>query len=214
MIEALRKVYLSGFFYWLPASVAAYLWIFVAGTGADFLSRWNLDVFTPGLLVVVPALLMPMWRGFSVVLVSGLLFDASLPIPYDKMDSAFVGSGDRIALFGEMSVDVPSTMGFGMMWMAIFFFALRFLRTRVDLTSPRHWLWCALGVNFAIYLLWAFAMGWRNIGMPVFWTGILINAAVSSLFIVLLGWWFFDAVVSLYRLCGIDLVCEREVEET
>lgn len=212
MIEFFKKTYLSRFLYWVPAGVIAYLWIFIAGTGADILSRWNLDVFTPGLLVVVPALLMPMWRGFSVVLVSGMLFDASLPIPYEKMESAFIGSGDKIALFGEISVNVPSTMGFGMMWMAIFFFALRFLRTRVDLTSPRHWLWCALGVNLAIYLLWAFALGWQKVGMLSFWYGIVVNAAVSSLFIVLLGWWFFDAIVALYRICGVDLVCEREVE--
>lgn len=210
----LRKTYSSCALYWLPASVVAYFWIFIAGTGTDFLARWNIELFTPGLLIVVPALLMPIWRGFFVVLVSGFLFDGSLPIPYEKMESAFVGPTDQVAIFGEMSVDVPSTMGFGVMWMSIFFFALRVFRTRVDLTSPRHWLACALAVNLAIFLLWAFALGWRDCGQFSFWYGVGINALASSLFIVLLGWWFFDAVISLYRLCGIDLVVEREMEES
>lgn len=209
--DAAKKIFTLGAFYWIPACVVAYLWIFLAGTAADFLSRWNLDVFTPGLLVVVPALLMPISRGFAVVLVCGFLFDGSLPIPYEKMESAFGGS-ERIFLFGEMSVDVSSTFGFNAIWMAIFFFVLRFLRSRIDLSSPRHWLVCALSVNLVIFLLWACVQS-ASPTTPEFWLGFAADAAASSAFIGLLGWWYFDATVSLYRICGTDLVGEREVEE-
>lgn len=208
--ESAKRIFSHGAFYCLPACVVAYLWIFVSGLVSDALSRWNLEIFAPGMLVVVPALLMPPGRGFAVAAVSGFLFDGSLPIPFEKMETAF-GGAERISLFGEMSVAVPSTMGFGAMWTAIFFFVLRFFRAHVDPASPRHRLACALTVNFLIFLLWACALGWGELGTPDFLFGFFAEAAVSSAFIALAGGWFFDATLSLYRLCGTDLIGEREV---
>lgn len=213
MSEAIKKFFSVGAFYWIPACAAAYLWIFLAGIASDALARWNLMVFAPGLLVIVPSLLMPFSRGLGVVAVSGFLFDFSQPIPFEKMDSSLFASGERIFLFGEMATDVPAPVGFGVMWLLIFFLALRFLRAYIDLSSPKQWLVCALILNFVIFLLWVCAFSWSDFGAFAFWGGFLATAAVSSAFIVLAGWWFFDAVVSLYRLCGIDLVGEREVDE-
>lgn len=210
--ETARKFFSSDGFYWIPACVVAYLWIFLAGTLSDALARWNIDVFVPGILVVVPALLMPRWRGFAVVLISGFLYDASLPIPFETMERAF-GGAESISLFGEMTIDVPATVGFGAMQAAIFFFALRFLRSRVDLTSLKQWLACAVAVNFVIFLLWAIPLSWRELGAPEFWLGFFIDALISSAFIALAGRWFFDALISLYRICGADLVGEREAIE-
>lgn len=211
-VEAAKKFFSSGAFYWIPACVAAYLWIFLAGTLSDALARWNLDVFAPGMLVVVPALLMPAARGFAVVLLSGLLYDVSLPIPYETMERAF-GGAESISLFGEMTIDVPATVGFGAMQSAIFFFALRFLRSRIDLSSPRQWLVCALAVNAVIFLLWAITLSGNELGDAGFWLGFLADALVSSAFIVAAGWWFFEALLALYRLFGADLVGEREAIE-
>lgn len=213
MGEAIRKFFSVGAFYWVPACVIAYIWIFLAGTVSDALSPWNLAIFAPGLLVIVPSLLMPFPRGLAVVLVSGFLFDFSLPIPFEKMDSALFAVGKKLFLFGEMTTAVPAPVGFGVTWLVIFFLALRFLRAYIDLSSPKQWLVCALILNFVVFLLWAFAFSWNELGTLSFWGGFLATAAVSSVFIVLAGWWFFDAVVSLYRLCGIDLVGEREVDE-
>ena len=84
MGEAIRKFFSVGAFYWIPACVIAYIWIFLAGTVSDALSPWNLAIFAPGLLVIVPSLLMPFPRGLAVVLISGFLFDFSLPIPFEK----------------------------------------------------------------------------------------------------------------------------------
>lgn len=210
--DAAKRLFTRGALYWLPACAVAYLWIFVSGLVSDALSRWNLEIFAPGALVVVPALLMTPGRGFAVVAVSGFLFDGSLPVPFDKMETAF-GGAERISLFGEMSVAVPSTMGFGAMWTAIFFFALRFFRSHVDPASPRHRLACALTVNFLIFLLWSCALGWGELGTPEFRLGFLAEAAASSAFIALAGGWFFDATLSLYRLCGADLIGERKAGE-
>ena len=213
MRERLKKIFSSGAFFWIPGCAAAYLWIFLAGTAADALSPLNLDVFAPGILVVVPALLMPLQRGFAVALVSGLLFDASLPIPYETMEAALGASAEYVSLFGETAVNVPSTTGFGMMWTAIFFFVLRFFRRFVAEDSPREWLFCALAVNFVIFLLWACGIGWSRLGTAEFWLSFAADALTASAFIVLLGWWYFDAVVSLYRICGADLLGEeREAE--
>lgn len=213
MNEAIKKIFSVSVFYWIPACAVAYLWIFLSSEISDMLSPWDLCVFTPGLLVVVPALLMPFSRGLAVVLFSGFLFDVSLPIPFEKMESALFETGTEISLFGEMATDVPATVGFGATWMLIFFFALRFLRAYIDLSSPKHWLITALILNFVIFLLWGCAISWAELGSLVFWGGFLATAIISSAFIVLGGWWFFDAVVSLYRICGVDLVGEREVEE-
>lgn len=214
MKNLFRKLFSGGVLYWTPACAVAYVWIFLAGTASDALAPLNLTIFVPGILVVVPALLMPLTRGFASALAGGFLFDVSLPIPFEKMETAALGGAlPEVALFGETAVNVPSTTGFGVMWTAIFFFALRFLRAYVDASSPRHWLGCALGVNFAIFLLWACALGWDRLGASSFWAGFLADALASSAFIVLAGWWFFEAIVSAYRLCGADLVASREVEE-
>lgn len=214
MKNIFRKLFSCGLLYWMPACAIAYIWIFLAGTLSDALAPLNLTIFAPGILVVVPALLMPLARGFAAVLASGFLFDVSLPIPFEKMETAALGGAlPEVALFGETALNVPSTTGFGVMWMAIFFFSLRFLRAYVDTSSPRHWLGCALGVNFAIFLLWACALGSDRIDSSAFWLGFFADALASSIFIVLAGWWFFEAIVSAYRICGADLVSEREVEE-
>ncbi|MBR6797841.1 MAG: hypothetical protein IKM45_04035 [Opitutales bacterium] len=213
MNETIKKIFSVSAFYWIPACAIAYLWIFLSGEISDMLSPWNLSIFAPGLLVVVPALLMPFPRGLVVVLISGFLFDVSLPVPFEKMESALFDAGREMFLFGEMTTDVPATVGFGATWMVIFFFALRFLRAYIDLSSPKQWLVTALILNFVIFLLWACAISWTELGKLAFWGGFFATAIISSAFIVLLGWWFFDAVVSLYRMCGVDLVGEREVEE-
>lgn len=213
MTDAIKKFFYSGAFYCVPACFVAYLWIVVAGEIAGALAPLNLDFFSAGMLVVVPALLMTAGRGFVVVLICGLLFDVSLPIPFEKMETALGGNSGDIALFGEMALEVPSTVGFTTVWMAIFFFALRFLRTRFDLTLPRHRLLCAAAVNFVIFLFWSIAMGWGNIASVRFWTAFLIQSVVSSALIVVLGNWFFDATLSLYRLFGANLITEREVGE-
>ena len=213
MGEAIKRFFSVGAFYWIPACFVAYIWIFLSGTVSDALAPWNLMIFSPGLLVIIPALLMPFSRGLAVIFVSGFLFDFSLPIPFEKMDSSLFSVGEPLFLFGEMTTGVPAAVGFGAAWMIIFFLALRFLRTHIDLSSPKQWLVCALILNFIIFLLWACVLSWTELGSLAFWGGFLATVAVSSAFIVLVGWWFFDAVVSLYRLCGIDLVGEREVEE-
>lgn len=209
--STIKRFFSNGALYCVPACFVAYIWIFVSGEISDVLARWNLDLFSAGLLVVIPALLMTPGRGFLVVFVCGLLFDVSLPIPFEKMETAVGGNAANIALFGEMPLVVPSTLGFTTVWMAIFYFALRFLRSRIDLTLPRHWLVCAVTVNFVIFLLWSVAMGWENMGNLKFWSAFAIQAAVSSLVIAALGFWFFDATLSLYRICGRDLIAEREV---
>lgn len=209
-----QKLFSGGLLYWVPACAVAYIWIFLAGTLSDALAPLNLTIFAPGILVVVPALLMPAARGFASALAGGFLFDVSLPIPFEKMETTALGGAlPEVSLFGEMSVNVPSTTGFGVMWTAIFFFSLRFLRAYVDTSSPRHWLGCALGVNFAIFLLWACALGSDRLGSAAFWFGFFADALASSIFIVLAGWWFFEAIISAYRICGADLVSAREVEE-
>lgn len=214
MPAAVKTFFTGALFYWVPASVVAGVWIFLAGTVSDALSPWNLLVFAPGILVVIPAFFMPIFRGVAVVLLSGLLFDASLPIPFEKMESARGGVPAEIFLFGEMSVNVPSMLGFGATWMVIFFFVLRLIRAHVDLVSPRQWLVCALAANALIFLLWAIALGWGNLARLSYWGEFLLNLAMSSAFVVALGWWFFDATLSAYRLCGADLVGERETEES
>lgn len=209
--NAIKRFFSNGALYCVPACVVACIWIFVASEISDVFARWNLDLFSAGLLVVVPALLMTPGRGFLVVFVCGMLFDVSLPIPFEKMETAIGGSAANISLFGEMPLEVPPTLGFTTVWMAIFYFALRFLRSRIDLTLPRHWLVCAVSVNFVIFLLWSIAMGWENAGSLRFWSAFAIQAAVSSLVVAALGLWFFDATLSLYKICGRDLIAEREV---
>lgn len=213
MGETIKKIFSMGAFYWIPACVIAYIWIFLSGVVSDALSPWNLNVFAPGLLVVVPALLMPFARGLWTVLVSGFLFDVSLPIPFEKMDSTLFSSNKMIFLFGEMETQISSTVGFGATWMIIFFFALRFLRAYIDLSSPKQWLVTALVLNSVIFLLWACAISWTELMSLRFWGGFFATAVISAAFIVLAGWWFFDATVSLYRMVGADLVSGREVEE-
>lgn len=213
MTKTLMKIFSRSALYWVPACVVAYLWIFVSVVVSDALSRWNLDVFSAGALVVVPALFMPFGRGLFVVLISGILFDAALPVPFEKMEAAFGADGKTIEVFGEMSANVPPALGLTTICLVAFFCGLRFLRARIDAGSPRQWLACALAVNVAVFLLWAFAMSWERVGEIYFWAGFLIEAAVSSAFLVLAGWWLFDAQISAYRICGIDLVGEREVGE-
>lgn len=207
------NLFSRGAFYCVPACVVAYLWIFVSGLVSDALSRWNLGVFSAGVLVIVPALFMPFARGLAVVLLSGVLFDVSLPVPFEKMESAFGFSGKTISLFGEMSADVPPTLGLITISLAIFFLVIRFMRIRIDARSPRQWLACALVVNTVIFLLWAVAMSAERVASFQFWAGFLVEILASSAFVVLAGWWFFDAQISAYRLCGVDLIAEWEVEE-
>jgi len=202
-----------GAFYCVPACVVAYLWVFVSGVVSDALSRWNLGVFSAGVLIVVPALFMPFGRGLVVVLLSGILFDVSLPVPFEKMESALGFSGKTISLFGEMSADVPPTLGLTTICLVIFFLAIRFFRARIDARSPRQWLVCALFVNAVVFLLWALAMSLERVASFQFWAGFLVEVFASSVFVVLAGWWLFDAQISAYRLCGIDVVAEREGEE-
>lgn len=200
-------------FYWVPSLVCTCFWVFAFAVLTDFLAASGITFFTAGLLVVIPALLMPFRRGLLCVILSGFVIDGALPIPFEMTHSLSFWESDRhISLFGEISADVPAFFGFVTGWMIFAYLILRLLRSRISGAEPVQWLVCAEIVNTVIFLFWSVAMGWTHSDEIAYWYGFLLNLIFSAGAILVLGWWFFDLKLSAYRLCGIDLIKEREAE--
>lgn len=200
-------------FYWVPSCVCTCLWTFAFAVLTDWLAPTGITFFTAGLFVVFPALLMPFHRGLLCVILSGLIVDASFPIPFELTQSlSFWGSERSLSLFGELPEYTPAFFGFITGWMIFAYLILRLLRSRISAANPIQWIACAEIVNAIICLFWAIAIGWTRLDEFAYWGGLLINLFCSALVLFVLGWWFFDLKLSAYRLCGIDIIREREAE--
>lgn len=203
----------KGLFYWVPSFVCTCFWCFCLAVLTDFLAPLGITFFTCGLLVVIPALLMSFYRGLLCVALSGFVIDASLPVSFEMTHSlSFWETGRQISLFGDIATDVPAFFGFIAGWMIFAYLVLRLLRSRISAVEPIQWIVCAEIANAGIFIFWAIAMGWTRFDELSYWLGLLCNLFFSSLIIFVLGWWFFDLLLSSYRLCGIDVVREREGE--
>lgn len=203
----------KGLFYWVPSLVCACFWCFALAVLTDFLASFGITFFTAGLLVVIPALLMPFYGGLLCVLLSGFVVDASLPVAFEKTHSLSFWETDRyVSLFGDIATDVPAFFGFVAGWMIFAYLILRLLRSRISVVDPIRWIVCAEIVNTGIFVFWAIAMGWTRFDDFAYWGGVLANLFFSSLVIFVFGWWFFDLQLSAYRIFGIDVVREREGE--
>lgn len=200
-------------FYWVPSCVCACLWTFAFAVLTDLLAPLGITFFTAGLLVVFPALLMPFHRGLLCVILSGFIVDASLPVPYELTHSLSFWEAERsLSLFGEISESVPAFFGFITGWMIFAFLILRLLRSRISAVNPIQWIACAEIINAVICIFWSFAMGWTRFGELAYWGGLCLNLIFSAIALFVFGWWFFDLKLSAYRLCGIDIIKEREAE--
>lgn len=203
----------KGLFYWAPSLVCACFWTFALAVFTDLLAPWGITFFTAGLLVVIPALLMTFYRGLLCVLLGGLVVDASCPVPFELTHSLSFWESDRhISLFGDIPADVPAFFGFVAGWMIFAYLILRLLRSRISTADPVRWMVCAEITNALIFIFWATAMGWTHFGELAYWCGLFCNLILSALLIFVFGWWYFDLLLSSYRICGIDVVQEREGE--
>ncbi len=194
-------------FHWFPAFVAGFIWIAARSIIGDLLAPTGISLFVAGILVVIPALFMRFGRGLFCVLMSGFLADATLPSPINHAEFPEImeSFGDPY-LFGEISHEALESFGFIAGWMVFAYLALRLARLRFNFSSPLQWLLCAEILNTAIFFFWAVAMGVERWGDPAYWGGFIINLLGSSVFILVAGHWYFDMTLSLYRLCGADLV--------
>ncbi len=203
----------KGLFYWAPSLFCACLWCFALAVFTDLLAPLGITFFTAGLLVVVPALLMPFYRGMLCVSLCGFVVDASLPVPFELTRSLSFWEADRqISLFGDISADIPAFFGFVAGWMIFSYLVLRLLRSRISAVEPIQWMVCAEIANAVIFVFWAIAMGWTRFGEFSYWIGLISNLFFSALLIFVFGWWYFDLLLSAYRICGIDIIREREGE--
>lgn len=203
----------KGLFYWAPSLVCACFWCFALAVFTDLLAPFGITFFTAGLLVVIPALLMPFYRGLLCVFLSGCVVDASLPIPFELTHSLSFWAAERhVSLFGDIPADIPAFFGFVAGWMIFAYLVLRLLRSRISAVNPLQWMVSAEIVNAIIFVFWATAMGWTRFDEPAYWGGLLLNLFFSALVMFIFGWWFFDLQLAAYRLCGIDIIREREGE--
>lgn len=200
-------------FYWAPSLAGVCIWAFALAQFSEWLAPWGITFFTAGLFVVVPALLMPFYRGLANVVLCGFVLDASFPVPFELTHSlSFWASSRGVSLFGELLGGSPAFFGFITGWMIFAFLILRLLRSRITTVNPRGWLVVAEIANAAIFVFWAIALGWTRLGDGAYWLGMLLNLLFSGALIFLFGGWFFDLLFSAYRICGIDLLEEREAE--
>lgn len=203
----------KGWIHWVPAFLSSYFWILGVAMLTHLLAPVGITLFVPGVLVVVPALLMPMRRGLTSVILSGFLFDASIPVPFGHVEGlSFFLLKYNVSFFGEISAHVPAFFGFVTGWMIFAYLILRLVRARLDLPSPMQWIVCAAIVNSIIFIFWGIAMGWQQIGTLVYWAGFLVNFLASTTLLFVCGWWYFDLIVSAYRIVGVDIVAEREAQ--
>ena len=200
-------------FYWAPSLASVCLWTFVLSLLTDLLAPWGVTFFTAGLFIVVPALLMPFFRGLANVALCGFVVDASLPVPFELTHSlSFWESARGVSLFGGVPGGSPESFGFVAGWMIFAYLALRLLRSRISPTEPLRWILWAEIANALIFFFWAFALGWTRPDALAYWGGFALNLLFSSALLLLFGGWYFDLLFSAYRICGIDLIEEREAE--
>lgn len=203
----------KGLFYWAPSFACACFWCFALAVFTDLLAPVGITFFTAGLLVVLPALLMPFYRGLFCTFLCGIVVDAALPVPFELTHSlSFLEANRHVSLFGDIPADIPAFFGFVAGWMIFAYLVLRLLRSRISAVNPIQWIVCAEIINAVIFIFWATAMGWTRFDEAVYWGGLLGNLFFSSLAILVFGWWYFDLVLSAYRICGIDVIREREGE--
>lgn len=207
-----KTLFHRGIFYWIPSFVCAYFWVVAMSLLEHALSGWGLTVWTTGVFVVLPALLQSPARGLVNVVFAGLLADAALPVDFVPAGTPDVYEDAAVPeIFGAVPEDVSGTFGFVTGWLVAAFIVLRFFRRVVPVTSFKCWLVSAEIVNTVVFLIWAFAFGRENIGSGAYWTGTFLTLIASSSALIVFGWFYFDALVGAYRLCGVDLIAQREV---
>ncbi|MCR5183589.1 MAG: hypothetical protein K6B46_02675 [Opitutales bacterium] len=200
--------------YWIPSFVCSYFWVVgmaFLGNASSFL---GLSIFGVGVLVVLPALLQPPTRGLGNVVLSGFLVDAYMPRDYTALGPlSMFEKTETIEIFGSMPAESPEFFGFITGWLVVAFIVLRFFRRFLPVTTFRCWMIVAEIVNTVLFFIWTLAFGWDHILSFDYWRGGLLTLIASSLAIFVFGWLYFDALIGAYRLCGIDLIKQREVLE-
>lgn len=203
-----------GMLYWIPSAICAYFWVIGIAFLSNSLSSFGITIFAMGVFAVLPALLQPAARGLFNVVLAGFFVDALLPRDYNVAGT--LGAFEKestIELFGSMPAEVPEFFGFMTGWLVVAFIVLRFFRQILPVTTFKCWVISAEIINTILFFIWALAFGWQRIFEIDYWAGTLLTFVASSLAVLIFSWLYFDAVIGAYRLCGIDLIKQREVLE-
>lgn len=127
------------------------------------LSHWGLSVWLGGLLVAFPALRLAPQQGFNACFLTGLLLDASSPLPFGLL--AFLFSAAHLVIVR--------------------------LRNRFAVTQTLLGVIVALITNLILYVLVTFVVLARVPDAPVSGLRLLSDLILSQALIALIAPWFF-----------------------
>ena len=147
------------------------------------LSSTGISITPYGLLVVFPAIHLPVFPAFAIAFVSGLWIDAGHP------------SNPAVFVYA-----LP----------LLTYLALR-LRIKLQRENRFHGLLLAQALNGLLIFALALSFGFAHGASPVYWTRIAVDFAVSQLVLLLVTRWFFEFQYSMLRLAGIEIL-EDELE--
>ncbi|MEM8550528.1 MAG: hypothetical protein AAGF10_07035 [Verrucomicrobiota bacterium] len=126
------------------------------------LAAYGLALSLGALYLILPAMCMRFGWGLLLVFVTGLLVDASLPIPF----------------------------GFHAVIFAIAYAAIHGMQRNLSKAGMGQLILLAIGLNLLLMLLETFVLGRPLIGLSDFWLRIGSDMALSTLVLIPLGWWF------------------------
>ncbi len=147
------------------------------------LSITGITLLPYGLLVVFPAIHLPVVPAFLIAVFTGLWIDASYPV--------------SLGLFVFL---LP----------VLTYFALR-LRIKLQRDNPWHGLSLGLALNAALILALALALGFPQLANPAYWGRLAVDFVAGQIVVFAVARWFFDFQFRLLQLTGIDIL-EEELE--
>jgi cell shape-determining protein MreD len=169
---------------WLVVLLANLLLLWLAGLANHSLAPYSLWLYPAGLLVVFPALRLDYRHGFIATGLTGLAFDAIMPVPL----------GTHLVLLGL----VHATLLYG--------------RRRFPRYEPIFATVVALIANLFLVLALSFVLIGAHPRPAEGWLRLFVDLIASQLFITVITPWFMGANTRLLELARLDPETGRRVE--
>jgi cell shape-determining protein MreD len=150
------------------------------------LSLYQLTLMAPGLFLVFPSLNLKPVAAFLCGILSGLLLDATFPVPFGLFAILFA-------------------LGTGL--------ALQ-IRKRLHRERNAHALALTHGLNVGLVLLLALLLAPDSLFSATYWLRVLMDLGFSHLVLLLVTPWFFNLQLQTLELAGIQILQDEIETET